>query len=90
MVAGATLDPKFLGLFRCILVCVQEAMILSIYLFIFRAVPAAYGSFQARGQIGAVAAANHSHSTVRSEQLLQPTPQLTAMPEPNPLSNAKD
>ena len=53
-------------------------------LFIFsRATPPAYGGSQARGQIGAVAAGlRQSHSNARSEPHLQPTPQLTAMPDP--------
>ena len=35
---------------------------------IFKATPAAYGSSQARGQIGALAAGlRHSHSNTRSE-----------------------
>ena len=47
------------------------------------AAPAAYGGSQARGQIGATAAGLHySHSNTRSEQCLQPTPQLTAMLDP--------
>ena len=46
---------------------------------LFRVVPEAYGGFQARGRIGAVAAdLCHSHSNPRSELRLQPTPQLTA------------
>ena len=49
----------------------------------FRAAPAAYGSAQARGHIGAVAASLHqSQSNTGSEPRLQPTPQLTAMPDP--------
>ena len=37
-------------------------------LFFFRAKPAAYGSSQARGQIGAIAAGlNHSHSNLGLE-----------------------
>jgi len=47
---------------------------------LFRVTPAAYGSSQARNQIGAVAASLH-HSNARSEPSLQPTPQLTAMPD---------
>ena len=40
---------------------------------------------QARGQIGAVAAALcHSHSNVGSELHLRPTPQLMATPDPSP------
>ena len=50
---------------------------------LFRAAVAAYGSSQARGQIGAIAASlHHSHSIARSEPQLQPTPQFTAMPDP--------
>ena len=61
---------------------------LFIYLFIglfavFWAAPAAYGGSQARGQIGAVAASlRQSHSNAGSEPHLQPTPQLTATPDP--------
>jgi len=46
------------------------------------AAPAAYGGSQARGQIGAVAASlRQSHRHAGSEPRLQPTPQLTAMPD---------
>ena len=49
----------------------------------FRAASAAYGSSQARRRIQAVAASlHHSHSNARSKPYLQPTPQLTAMPDP--------
>ena len=49
----------------------------------FRATPAVFGSFQARGQIGAIAAGpHHSYSHARSEPCLRPTPQLTAMSDP--------
>ena len=52
---------------------------------LFRAAPVAYGSSQARGQIGAAAADLHlSHSNVESEPNLPPTPQLTAMLDPQP------
>ena len=45
--------------------------------------PAAYGGSQAMGQIGAVATSLHqSHSNAGSEPPLQPTPQLTATPDP--------
>ena len=48
----------------------------------FRAALAACGDSQAGGLIGAVAAGlRHSHSNARSELHLQPTPQLTAMPD---------
>ena len=47
------------------------------------ATPAAYRGSQARGRMGAVTAGLHqSHSNARSELHLQPTPQLTAMPDP--------
>ena len=58
---------------------------------LFRAAPTTYGGSQARGQIGAVAITlHHSHSHVRSETRLRPTPQLTAMPDPQPMSKARD
>ena len=47
------------------------------------AAPVAYGGSQAGGQIGAVATGLHqSQSNAGSESRLQPTPQLTAMPDP--------
>ena len=49
----------------------------------FRAAPTAYGGSQARGLIGAIAAGLHySHSNARSEPRLQPTSQLTVVPDP--------
>jgi len=43
----------------------------------------AYGGSQARGLTGAIAAGlRHSHSNARAETHLQPTPQLTATPDP--------
>ena len=49
----------------------------------FRAAPTAYGESQARGQIAAAAASHsHSHSHTGSEPHLQPTPQVTATPDP--------
>ena len=51
--------------------------------FFFRAASAAFGDSQARGRVGAVAAnLRHSHSNEKSEPRLQPTLQLTAMPNP--------
>ena len=51
----------------------------------FRAAPTAYGGSQARSLIGAVAAGLcHSHSNIRSEPHVRPTPQLMAMPDPQP------
>ena len=42
-----------------------------------------YGGSQARGQIGAVAPSLHqSHSNTESKLRLQPTQQVTAMPDP--------
>ena len=54
------------------------------FVFLFRATPAAHGISQARGQIGAAAAGlHHNHSNkAGSEPHLQPTPQLTATPDP--------
>ena len=47
------------------------------------AASAAYGDSQDRGQIGAVATGLcQSHSNAGSEPRLQPTPQLTATPDP--------
>ena len=64
----------FIFIYSCIYFC----------LFAFsRAAPVAYGGSQARDLIGAVAAGLHqSHSNTRSEPRLQPTPQLTAIPDP--------
>ena len=58
---------------------------LYIYFFIaFRAIPVAFGSSQAMGRIRAVAGLRHSHSNAGSEPRLQPTRQLTVMPDPPP------
>ena len=53
-------------------------------LFAFsRATPTAHGDSQARGPIGTVATGlRQSHRNSGSEQRLQPTPQLTSMPDP--------
>ena len=63
---------------------VNKFILFSFFLFcLFRVTPAAYGSSQARVQIRATAAGLcHSHSNVRSEPPLQPTLQLTGMPDP--------
>ena len=61
------------------------------FLFFFRAAPVVYRGSQARGQIRVtVAGLHHSHSNAGSEPRLQPTPQLRAAPNPNPLSEARD
>ena len=58
------------------------------YSFLFflsfsRASPAAYGGSQIRGLIGAIATGlRQSHSNAGSKPRLQPTPQLTAKPDP--------
>ena len=54
------------------------------FLFLLlRAVPTAYGSSQARGQIGATGAViHHGHSYTVSEPCLRPTPQLMPMSDP--------
>ena len=50
---------------------------------LFRATLAAYEGSQTRDLIGATAASLHqSHSNARSKPRLQPTPQLTATPDP--------
>ena len=47
------------------------------------AAPEAYGGSQARGRGGVVATSlRQSHSNAGSEPRLQPTPQLTAAPDP--------
>ena len=51
--------------------------------YLFRAAPAAYGGFQARGPSRAVAASpHHSQNNDRSKPCMQPTPQLTATLDP--------
>ena len=61
------------------------------FLFLFRATPVAYASSRARSLIGVAAIRlHHSHNHVRSKPHLQPTPQLTATPDPNLLSEARD
>ena len=52
---------------------------------LFRAAPVAHGNSQARGQIGATAAGLcNSHSNARYKPRLRPTPELMAMPDPQP------
>ena len=64
--------------FFCSLYSVNKWPLL-LLLLSFRATPAAYGSSQARGTIGASAAGlPHSHSNARTELRPWPTPQLTA------------
>jgi len=63
---------------------VHVSFFFSFCLFAFsRAASMPYGGSQARVLIGAVAAGlHHSHGNVGSELRMQPTPQLTAMPDP--------
>ena len=69
-------------MYVCIYICVYIYICIYIYIY-FRAAPAAYGSSQARARIGAaVAGLGHNHSNTGSEPHLQPTPQLTATPDP--------
>ena len=54
-----------------------------LFIYLFMASPAAYGSFHARGQIRAAAASLHrSHGHSGSELCLRPTQQLMAMLDP--------
>ena len=56
-----------------------------IIIYLWGAVPLAYGSSQARSPIRAAAASlYHSHSKVGSKPPPQPTPQLTAKADPPP------
>ena len=48
---------------------------------LIRLTPVAYGGYQARGPIGAVASGLY-HSNTGSEMCLQPTPQLMVTPDP--------
>ena len=68
-------------------------MVLSLLFFIFafpRATPAACGGSQARGLIRAIASGLcYSHSNARSNPHLRPTPQVMAMPDPEPTEQGK-
>ena len=79
----SVLLPKFF-LFVSQCTVYQLTLLISFFLFAFsRATPMAYGGSQARGLIGAIAAALcQSHSNARSKPCPQPTPQLTATPDP--------
>ena len=58
-----------------------EKKIHDFFFFFLRVTSAAYGGSQARGRIEAVASGLHC-SNSRSEPRLQPTPQLTTVPDP--------
>ena len=63
----------------------NECEVISLFFFFvfFRAAPHHMEVPQAKGQIGAAAVSVcHNHSNVGSELQMQPTPQLTAVPDP--------
>ena len=61
------------------------ALFFPLFLLFLWAAPKAHGGSQARGLIGAITPGLHqSNSNVGSEPRLQPTPQLTAKPDPQP------
>ena len=63
----------------------------SFFFCLFRAAPGAYRGSHARDLIGAVdAGPHHNYSKAGSEPHLWPTPQLTATPILNPLSQARE
>ena len=71
--------------------CFLLLLLFFVFFAFSRAAPAAYGGSQASGLNGAVAASlRHSHSNAGSEPHLRPIPQLTAMPDPHPLSEARN
>ena len=53
-----------------------------LFILLFRAIPGAYGSSQARGPVRATAAGLHHRHNMESKLHLRPTPQLMAMPDP--------
>ena len=88
-ILGSVGQQKILGLFLCFFEALRleynhewsVLLFLSFFFFFFflRAALMAYGGFQARSGIGAVAAGlHHSHHNARSKLHLQPTPQLMA------------
>ena len=68
---------------------VERELLHSFLGFLGLSLPEAYGSFQARSQIRATAAGLR-HSILGSQLCLRPTPQITARPDPRPLSEARD
>ena len=68
----------------------KSVFVLFCFVFSFRAAPAAYRSFQARGQIQAAATGPcYIHSNARSQTHLRPTSQLTEWIL-NPLREARE
>ena len=81
-----TWPPAFRLLSHC--TTAGTLRVFSIFFFfylLFRAAHTAYGGSQPRSWFGATAAGLcHSRSNTGSKPHLQPTPQLTAMPDPQP------
>ena len=60
-----------------------QIILINLFIYLFRAAPAAYGGSQARGPVGAIATGLcQSHCNAGSEPQLRPTPQLRAPPDP--------
>ena len=69
---------------------VSSLWVLFVCFLLFKAAPVAYGGSQDRGRIGAIAAGLcHSHSNEGLEPCLQPIPQLTAVPDPQPTDTSQ-
>ena len=68
-------------LFNKLTVLAKASKKVNNFFLFFRAKPMAYGGSQARGPIRATAA-GLCHGNARSKPCLQPTPQLTATPDP--------
>ena len=79
------ISSNFLFAFWCFVFCFLVFFFLFCLFAFSRAAPVAYGGFQAKGLIRAVAAGlRQSHSNARSKPHVQPIPQLTATPDPQP------
>jgi len=78
------LSQKLGSLLDCRIYNKRNPEVIEVFFFSFsRAVSAAYGGSQARGQIGAIGTGlHHSQSNMSSEPHLQPTPQLMATLDP--------
>ena len=74
--------------FLCLRLNMFSYLLLFCLFVLFTAIPAACGSSQARGSIGATAA-SRSHSNAGSEPCLRPTPQLTATLDPRPTEQSQ-
>ena len=77
------LNWKKFGTGVVVVVVMGRNLYLLFFFLLFRAEHVAHRGSQARSLIGATAAGlRHSHSHIRSELCLQPTPQLMATPDP--------